>query len=361
VNLLLVRGYPRQNGYTHAVTELFARGAREAGARVTDIHLSRKVIRPCNGCYRCWIVTPGACVHHDDMPSMLEALLESDVIVLSSPLYHFAMSASMKTFLERTLPLTSPGIVETPSGRIRNHMRYPGKWKKSLIVIMACAFKDPETFSAARKTFEHICEGMDISPGGFLLRPESYLLQFALAKPKTVKIIETAFVKAGYEAARQGRLSEETQRNAASPLTTDLPHFLKYSNIFWEHAARLGAEAMDLEKLRRAVTGDVRVLLSEMVRSIDPAAAARTRAVLQFDFSDSGQHFTVAVDKGRATLTEGESADPDLRIVTTAGVWAGLFMREIDARTALVEKKIVLTGDKSIFARLDRYFPPPDR
>ena len=360
MNLLLVRGYPRKNGYTHFVTEFFAKGAREAGAHVTDIRLSQKDIRPCNGCYHCWIDTPGVCVHHDDMPSMLEAFLESDVIVLSSPLYHYSMSASMKTFLERTLPLTSPGIVETPSGRIRNRIRHPRRWKKSLIVIMACAFKDPETFSAARKTFEYIGEGMDILPGGFLLRPESYLLQFALAKPKTVKIIETAFIQAGYEAARSGTISETTQRNAASPLTTDIPHFLKYSNIFWEHAVRLGAEAMDLEKLRRMVTGDVRVLLSEMVRSIDPAAAARLRVVLQFDFSDSGQHFTVAVDKGRATLAEGESTAPDLRIVTTTGVWAGIFMREIDARSALLERKIVLTGDKSIFARLDRYFPPPD-
>ncbi|MEI8354280.1 MAG: hypothetical protein WCG22_07230, partial [Lentisphaerota bacterium] len=30
-----------------------------------------KKIAPCLGCYHCWVVTPGQCVHHDDMQELL--------------------------------------------------------------------------------------------------------------------------------------------------------------------------------------------------------------------------------------------------------------------------------------------------
>ena len=52
------------------------------------------------------------------------------------------------------------------------------------------------------------------------------------------------------------------------------------------------------------VLGDMRVLLSEMVRSVDAVATARKRFVLQFDFTDTGAHFRVSVDHGAATLAQ---------------------------------------------------------
>ena len=46
-------------------------------------------------------------------------------------------------------------------------------------------------------------------------------------------------------------------------------------------------------------------------------------------------------------------------MTTKAATWAKVFMRQVNMREALVSGGIKLEGDKSLFTRLDRYFPPP--
>jgi alkyl sulfatase BDS1-like metallo-beta-lactamase superfamily hydrolase len=146
---------------------------------------------------------------------------------------------------------------------------------------------------------------------------------------------------------------------AALPLAADQNHFLAYSNIYWTHAMQMGEEAQMPGLVQARVGIDVRILLREMVRSFDPAAAARTRAVLQFDFPDQQQHFRVTIERGQVQLEETTTAQPNLRVRCEATIWAKLFMRQLDVRQALLERQLVLEGDKSLFSRLERLFPPP--
>jgi putative sterol carrier protein len=185
------------------------------------------------------------------------------------------------------------------------------------------------------------------------------MLDYPLSKPKTLKRVQAAFIQAGREAGASGRLSAETMEAACLPLSADTEHFRAYSNIYWEQAVQMGEQGMEPEKVQARVSQDPRILIREMVRSVDPGAAARVKAVLQFDFPDARQHFRVTVDRGQVRLEETTTARPDLRVRCDAGVWAGLFTRQTDARRALLDRQLVLEGDKSLFARLDRLFPPP--
>ena len=99
--------------------------------------------------------------------------------------------------------------------------------------------------------------------------------------------------------------------------------------------------------------------MREMARSIDPQAAARLRAVLQFDFPDRQRHYRFTVDKGRCELQFEPTENPDLRVTCTSDIWVALFMRQLNVAAALRQGVIRLEGDKSIFTKLDRYFPPP--
>ena len=186
-------------------------------------------------------------------------------------------------------------------------MRNPERWPKKLAYLLVGAFRGEENFAGAQKTFELFAQGIDTVLCGGLIRPESYLLQFDLAKPKTIKVIETAFEQAGIELATTGEITAETAARAATPLSSDLHHFQVYANIYWEHARSLGPRALDVSAVRDLVLGDMRVLLSEMVRSVDAVATARKRFVLQFDFTDTGAHFRVSVDHGTATLAQETS------------------------------------------------------
>ena len=360
MRILVIRGNPRKNGHTQYITDLVIKGASEAGAEIEDVDLYEKKINDCIGCYHCWTNTPGKCIHHDDMTDLLEKILATDIVLCSTPLYSYTMSTSAKKFFDRCFPLFKQGIVQNPNKLFRNRLRYPDKWKnKKLAFVSAGAFKSTENFKGLKATFSLLANGMNMTCCGGLIRPESYLLQFNLAKPKTVKTIETALIQGGRELATKGKIPEEIQKKASTPLSIDMFSFEKYSNIYWEHVISIGAEGVDLEKVRYKVTTDVRILMHEMARSIDPLATAKLKAILQFDFPDKELHYCLTVNKGKCTLEEKKSESCDLRVTSDTITWAKAFTREISMKDALMERKVKLEGDKLLFKRLERYFPPP--
>ncbi len=359
MKVLLLRANPRKNGFTRRLTDLFVKGIRDAGAPLVERDLASLTIKQCTGCYSCWVTSPGRCILRDDMPTILQDILDADIIVCSTPLNAFSVSSLLKNVFDRTLPLTQSRFEQSPAGTVRNSLRFPERWPKKIAAIVVGAFKGEENFSAVRSMLMLYANAMSMEYCGELIRPESYLLQFTLAKPLTVKSIEAAFVKAGYELASAGRITSETQRKAAVPLSPDLNYFKKYSNIYWEHAVALGEQSRDLDLLSKNVMSDVRILMQEMARSVDPLATAHLAASFQFDFPDKQYAFTLAVDHGACTCTEGKADKPNLTVTVSTDVWAKVFMRQINVRDALMSKQIVLEGDKFLFSRLDRYFPPP--
>jgi multimeric flavodoxin WrbA len=360
MNVLLLRANPRSTGYTQRLTDLFLQGLRDVRARITDVNVTGLNLASCLGCYDCWLVTPGQCVHGDAMGGQLELILAADVIVCATPLYYYSMSSCLKAYFERTFPLAAPGLVPSGLGYSRNSIRYPERWKgKKLITIVVGALRDPETYRPANETFRLIADSLDLELGGQLTRPESHLLDYPLSKPKALKRIEAAFIQAGREAGTTGRLTEETMRAAALPLAVDLRHFRDYSNVFWAHACEAGSRNLPPAEIPRRVARDVRILMREMVRYLDAKATARVKAVLQFEFPDRELTYHLRVDCGKCELKEGAAAKPDLLVRCNTEIWAGIFTRQTDVREVLKNRQLVLQGDKSLFSRLDRFFPPP--
>lgn len=360
MKVLLLRGNPRKIGYTQRLADLVLQGVREAGAAVTDVDLTAREILPCLGCFHCWLAAPGQCVHPDAMDGLLEQVLAADVLVCATPIYYFSMSSSLKMFFERTFPLAKQGFVPSGRGLLRNSVRYPDRWQgKKLITLVVGALRDLGVFRPANETFQLIADSLDLELGGQLTRPEAYLLDYALSKPKTLKRIEAAFIQAGREAGATGRLSEKTMLEASLPLSPSAEHFRTYSNLYWAHAMAMGADGQVPALVQARVASDMRILMREMARYLDPRAAARLRTVLQFDFPDEKLHFRLTIDRGQCAFEETTTERPDLRVQCEAAVWAKVFMRLMDVREALKDRRIELAGDKSLFTRLDRLFPPP--
>jgi multimeric flavodoxin WrbA/putative sterol carrier protein len=341
---------------------LFVTGLREANADITDIDLTQEqhTLNPCLGCYYCWLAQPGHCIHQDPMAGLLPVVLEADVLVCATPVYYFAMSSQMKTFFERTFPLTSQGLETSRMGIERNRLREPVKWaNKKFISITVGALRRREAYEPINQTFRLIADTLDMPLGGQLTRPESHLLPYRLSKPMTLKSIESAFIRAGHEAATTGFLSAKTMTDAALPLSPDEKHFRTYSTIFWEHAAAMECTNSNSAKLQQQVGNDPDILMREMARSIDPKTTARLRAVLQFDFPDRAKHYRLTVNQGQCELAFAPTDAPDLRVTCTLDLWVALFTRQLNVTAALRQGAIALEGDKSLFTRLDRYFPPP--
>ncbi len=360
MKILLLRGNPRKTGFTQCVTDWFVQGLHETDAQVTDVDVTSLAINPCLGCYECWLATPGQCVHDDGMKAMLTAVLDTDVIVCATPVYYFTMSSQMKLFIERLFPLFLAGIEPSGLGRVRNRIRYPEKWQnKKLISIVTGSMPGQADYEPVNQTFRLIADGCGLELGGQLTRPETYLLKFTFSKPKATKWIEQAFVEAGREAGRQGRLSAKVVEQAAWPLTASPEHFQTYGNIYWEHAVALGSAATDLEVAQSCVADDPRIIMREMARCADAAAIAMVQAVLQFDFPDRHLHFRMTLDQGQCALAEKATEAPDLRISCDSTTWLGILTRRVDVRESLRKGQLTVTGNHQLFMQLGRFFPLP--
>ncbi len=82
--------------WTHA--RVFLAGAARAGAETELYHLGDYSI--------------GQCVQHDDMEKLLRAYQSADVVCLGSPVYSWNMTALLKNFADRLIPLKSPLLTE---------------------------------------------------------------------------------------------------------------------------------------------------------------------------------------------------------------------------------------------------------
>ena len=89
----------RPGSNSHALAEQFAEGAKAAGHEVELISLRGKEIKFCTGCLACQKL--GACVIKDDVPAIMESVLNADVVCWATPIYYYEMSGQMKTLIDR--------------------------------------------------------------------------------------------------------------------------------------------------------------------------------------------------------------------------------------------------------------------
>ncbi|WMI95401.1 flavodoxin family protein [Bacteroides fragilis] len=98
--VLILSSSPRRGGNSDTLCDGFMRGATEAGNEVKKVFLRDKTIHYCTGCGVCSQYKK-PCPQKDDAAEIIEKMLSADVIVLATPVYFYAMSAQLKTLLDR--------------------------------------------------------------------------------------------------------------------------------------------------------------------------------------------------------------------------------------------------------------------
>lgn len=98
--VLILSSSPRRNGNSDSLSNEFMRGAIERGNKVEKIFLRDKKINPCTGCSVC-SRDKMPCPQKDDAAEIIAKMLEAEVIVMATPVYFYAMSAQMKTLIDR--------------------------------------------------------------------------------------------------------------------------------------------------------------------------------------------------------------------------------------------------------------------
>ncbi len=88
-----------KNGTIDKICQSILDGARENGHQTDTIYLSDYSISPCMGCFKC--LGNSNCDIQDDFNKVFEKYVDSDVVILGSPVYMGNISGLMKNFIDR--------------------------------------------------------------------------------------------------------------------------------------------------------------------------------------------------------------------------------------------------------------------
>lgn len=195
---------------THVMADAFLLGAARAGAEVEEIFLSEKEVHQCRGCFACWFQTPGRCVICDEMADLLACYQASDVVAFGTPVYTWNMTALLKNFVDRLVPLKAPRMTKR-----QGHFDLEDARPKSqrFVVLANCGFPGDNNFAVLRAAMACAQPALEIYRNcGKLLTS---------TKPAAYERVERwlpAVVHAGEEIVSDGAVSTETLKWLTMPL-----------------------------------------------------------------------------------------------------------------------------------------------
>ncbi|MFH0771944.1 MAG: flavodoxin family protein [Candidatus Omnitrophota bacterium] len=224
---------PRASGgNTYIMVEEFLGGAKEAGADVKHVLLAEKNIKHCLGCFACWLKTQGKCVIKDDMEVLLNEFIDSDIVVFATPLYVDNVTAIMKGFMDRIIPIVEPRIEEDEQGESRHPLRF-GKSPK-IVVISNCGFPGQKNFQVLKLLFKRIARNMSSEVMAQIYRDEGELLRrHPLILKPLIWNYKRLLRKAGKEIVVNSKVSDETISQLGKPLIAE-KDYIKGANQAFE-------------------------------------------------------------------------------------------------------------------------------
>ncbi len=348
---------PRGHGTskTRLLLDALVKGMREAGADVETVHLREKVIRNCIGCYTCWTKTPGMCVHKDDMTNELfPKWLKADIAVYATPLYHFTMNATMKAFIERTLPVLEPFLVQHDG-----KTTHPLRQTPPLAVALSVAGFPESTVFTQLSSYVRFLFGERLTAE--IYRPGSEMMTLPEFSEATKAILE-ATEEAGHELVDSLRVSEATMERITKPIM-DLDPMARLANVFWKSCIQEGLTPKEFHQRNLPPRPDsIETFMMIMSMGFNAESAASVRAVMQFNFSGAlpGDCF-FKISNGKIEAHEGITENPDLTIESPFDLWIDIMAGKADGQKMFLDQEYRAIGDLSLLIRMRDLFGKPQK
>lgn len=150
MKIVCLLGSPREKGNSAAIANRFCSTAGGLGAEVKTFTLNNLEYRGCQGCMACKTKLD-RCALNDDLTEVLDAVRETDVLVLASPVYFWDISSQLKAFIDRTFSYLVPDFITNP----RKSRLAPGK---KLVFILSQNNPDRSSFSDIVTKFQYFSQ-----------------------------------------------------------------------------------------------------------------------------------------------------------------------------------------------------------
>ena len=154
-----IMGSPRRQSNTEILLNKALEGAREAGAEVENVPVSKLKISPCLEIYAC--LKDGNCPIKDDMQLLYEKLLEADHIIFASPIFFYGITSQAKAVVDRCQALW-----------VRKHVLGMGgedKRERRGVFISVGATRGEKLFDGAVLTVKYFFDAINVEYSGDLL------------------------------------------------------------------------------------------------------------------------------------------------------------------------------------------------
>lgn len=134
MNVVVLDGSPRdaRGASARALAAEAGALARAGGHAVTAFALDGLDIKPCRGCFACWVKHPGTCAIADDEEPVLRALAAADILIGVTPVTFGGYGPALKKALDRFIPNILPFFV-IRSGEVHHPPRY--ERRRRLLVL----------------------------------------------------------------------------------------------------------------------------------------------------------------------------------------------------------------------------------
>ena len=127
MNATILDGFPAKDHFAAELLPKLQQELASAGFECRVLAPRDLKIAPCNGCFKCWVKTPGECVTDDDGRLIARTIAQSDLMVLYTPVTFGGYSSLLKRGLDRFIPNISPFFtqIKGETHHIPRYKKYP--------------------------------------------------------------------------------------------------------------------------------------------------------------------------------------------------------------------------------------------
>ena len=355
MKVLALNSSPRGEGQskTSLMLSHLVLGMRKAGAEVEEINLRDKKIRNCTGCFTCWTKTPGVCIYKDDMTNELfEKFINSDLVVYGTPLFHFTVNATLKAFIERTLPILQP-FLEADGDATTHPLRH--KFPKAVVLSVA-GFPEMSVFDQL-SSWSHFFLGKYGGLVAEIYRPAAEIMTAPVFEDKARQILE-ATSKAGQEIVQSMKVSDETLALVTQDIAKEKDLYRKIANLSWKSCIAEGVTPKGFSETGFIPRPDsVETFMMILPLGFNPAGAGDMKSVIQFNFSGDVQgacHFLI--ENGTISAIQGSAESPALTIDSPFDVWMDIMTGKADGQQMFMSQGYTVKGDLNLLMRMNQIF-----
>ena len=96
MKITIIHGQSHEGNTCMVAREL----ANKVSGEIREFFLPRDFNKPCLGCYTCFKNDLSKCPHYNELEPLVTAILDSDLLILESPVYVYHATGQMMSFLD---------------------------------------------------------------------------------------------------------------------------------------------------------------------------------------------------------------------------------------------------------------------